>query len=329
MTQKELKFIEKCKEKVLKKENINFQEALKLICASRDSIPYLIAAANQIKLKFVKNKVILCGIVNAKSGKCSENCSFCAQSAHYKTKVQVYPIKTKEELIKAAKEAKSSGSNCFSIVTSGKGINTQDDIKNIYEAVNLINKNVKINKCSSLGILSFEQAKELKRAGLNKYHHNLETAKSYFKKVCTTHTYEDRINTVKNAKEAGLKVCSGGIIGLGETAKQRVELAFALKELDVESVPINILNPIAGTKAAQNKKRINPLEVLKTIAVYRFILPNKIIGVFGGREKNLRDLQSMIFWAGANSMLMGNYLTTSGRPAEEDLAMLSDLELVR
>ncbi|MFC1516953.1 biotin synthase BioB [Candidatus Margulisiibacteriota bacterium] len=323
----EINFIEKCKNKVFSKQKVSFRDAFRLINTSAENLPYLLAAANQIKLKFLGKKVVLCGIVNAKSGRCSENCSFCAQSAYFPTKAAVYPLKKKQELLKSAIRARKIGSNCFSIVTSGKGVATEKDLQEILAAVKLIKKQVKINKCTSLGILSLQQAHSLKKAGLNKYHHNLETAESYFPQVCTTHSYAERLTTIKNALKAGLKVCSGGILGLGESAKQRVEMAFALKELNVDSVPLNILNPIPGTKAANNKQKITPLEVLKTIATYRFILPNKVIGIFGGREVNLRDLQGMIFWAGANSMLIGDYLVTSGRPAQDDLQLVKDLEL--
>lgn len=325
---KEFRIIDKFKNKILKGNKLSFKEALSLISISNRFLPYLVAAANAIKLKFNANKIILCGIVNAKSGKCSENCSFCAQSGHYKTKVKVFPLKSIQELFKAAKQSKALGGNCFSIVTSGKGIVEKQDFLEIKKAVGKIKK-ININRCASLGILSVQQAKELKKAGLNKYHHNIETAKSYFQKICTTHSYAERLSTIRNAQKAGLKVCSGGIIGLGESAKQRVEMAFTLRALDVDSVPLNILNAIPGTKAARLQTKISPLEILKTIAVFRFILPNKIIGVFGGREVNLRNLQSMIFWAGANSMLIGNYLTTTGQPIAADLQMLADLELVK
>ncbi|MDD5594141.1 MAG: biotin synthase BioB, partial [Candidatus Margulisbacteria bacterium] len=184
-----------------------------------------------------------------------------------------------------------------------------------------------LNRCVSLGTLTLEQIKQLKNSGLKRLHHNLETAESFFGKICTTHTYQDRVRTIKLAKEAGLEVCSGGIFGLGETNEQRIELAFALKELAVKSVPINILNPVPGTPAAKTSKSLTPIEVLKLIAAYRFILPAQDIGVFGGRERSLGSLQPLMFIAGANVTLIGDYLTTKGQTPEQDLKMIRELGL--
>jgi biotin synthase len=185
-----------------------------------------------------------------------------------------------------------------------------------------------MRRCVSLGILSKEQLKKLKQAGLKRLHHNLETARSFFPKMCTTHTYNERIATIKAAKEVGLEVCSGGIFGLGETPAQRVELAMELRGLDVQSVPINILNPIKGTKAARTYQPMRPLDILKLLATYRLMLPKADLGIFGGRELSLRSLQPLMYIAGANQTLLGNYLTTAGRPPEEDVQMIKDLGLV-
>lgn len=272
--------------KSISRRPLSFDEAVWLIKRPDHEALELIYAANAVREHFKGNKVKLCSIVNAKSGKCSENCSFCAQSSHHKTKVDVYPLISCGEMFESAKKAKLIGATCFGIVTSGKGIKTDEEIEEICKAVSGINKKLDMDHCTSIGILSREQLKKLKGAGLRKFHHNLEAARSFFDKVCTTHKFEDRVNTVKAAKSAGLRVCCGGIFGLGESLEQRVELAFQLKELDPESVPINILNPIKGTRA-EKLKVMTPLEVLRLMATYRFVMPDKDIGIFGGRELSL------------------------------------------
>lgn len=288
----------------------------------------LLAAADRIRRHFHGNKVKLCGIVNAKSGRCSENCSFCAQSAHYRTDCRVYPLLTEKELVAAAKSAeRNMSATCFSFVTSGKTIHSDAELATIGSALAAVAAETKLNRCVSLGALNPDQINKLKKAGLRRLHHNLETAESYFGKMCTTHSYADRVKTVKLAKAAGLEICSGGIFGLGETPQQRIELAFALKELEVQSVPINILNPVPGTPAAANYKPMTPFEVLKLVAAYRFILPIQDIGVFGGRERSLGSLQPLMFVAGANVTLIGDYLTTKGQAPEKDLQMIRDLGL--
>jgi len=307
---------------------ISQAEANDLINTPNSELMTLLAGAEKIKRHFKGNKVKLCGIVNAKSGRCSENCSFCAQSAHHKTDCQVYPLMTEKELVDAAKSAeKNMSATCFSFVTSGKTVHTDSEFRILQSALKTVTKETKMNRCVSLGTLNLEQLQQLKKSGLKRLHHNLETAESYFAKMCTTHSYSDRLKTIKLAKEAGLEVCSGGIFGLGETPAQRVELAFALRGLEVQSVPINILNPIPGTPAAANHHPVSPFEVLKLVATYRFILPTQDIGIFGGREKALGTLQPMMFIAGANVTLIGDYLTTKGQAPERDLQMIRDLGL--
>lgn len=230
---------------------------------------------------------------------------------------------TKENILERAKEAKESGVGMFSIVTSGTRIEGEDEWKEIEEAiVGMVALGIK--PCASIGMLDSERAKRLKDVGLFRYHHNLETARSNFDNICSTHDYDDDIETVKNAKNAGLSVCSGGIIGLGETMEQRIEMAYTLKELDVDSVPINILNPIDGTPMS-SAEPLSPLEILITIALYRFILPDKDIKLCGGKEKNLRQLLPFAIEAGCNSLMTGNYLTTLGRNAAKDIEMIIDL----
>jgi biotin synthase len=304
---------------------ITFSEALELINTSDIDLSELLDRANEIRKKYFGNQVILCGIVNAKSGKCSEDCSFCAQSAFHKTSVDEYPLLAKESILKAVNDAKTNHTGCFSIVTSGKGyVTNEKELESILEVVSEISG---VKKCASLGLITKEQAIKLKEAGLEKFHHNLETAESFFSNMCTTHAYKDRVATIMNAKSAGLRVCVGGIFGIGESLEQRVELGMAIAELDVDSVPINIVHPIEGTKIYGRTEKVAVNDVLKLIATYRFLMPDKVIGVFGGRESNLGDRQKEIFRAGANSILVGNYLTVKGNKAMDDINMLKELGL--
>ncbi len=301
-------------------------EALQLATARGADLFFLFAEANRIKEHFVGSRVYLCSIINAKSGRCPENCAFCAQSAHHQTAAPVYPLVDEERMVACAREAETNGSSCYGIITSGTTINRGEELERILRAVRRIRQETGITPSCSLGIIDIGIARALHEAGVATYHHNLETARSFFPEICTTHDYEEDVQTVRVAKAAGMKVCCGGIFGLGESAAHRVELAITLRELDVDSVPLNFLNPIEGTRLA-GAKLISPLECLTTIALFRFILPSKKISVCGGREKNLRDLQSWMFAAGASGTMIGNYLTTTGRPPEQDWQMLKDLEL--
>ncbi len=286
----------------------------------------LFLAATRVKEHFVGKKISLCSIINAKSGRCPENCAFCAQSAHHATNVPVYPLIDEESLVNGAKEAEKAGSTCYGIITSGTSISSPSELSRICQALQRIRRESTIAPSCSLGILDDATAKALKEAGAVTYHHNLETARSFFPSICTTHDYEQDVATVQAARNAGMSVCCGGIFGLGETPAQRIEMALTLRELDVDSVPLNFLNPIAGTRLA-DANNLTPHDCLVTIALYRLLLPGKAITVCGGREKNLRDLQSWIFFAGASGTMIGNYLTTSGRNIADDWQMLRDLEL--
>jgi biotin synthase len=301
------------------------EEAVQLAEAEGSDIFDLFRGATRIKDHFVGAEVHLCSIINAKSGRCAENCAFCAQSAHHKTDAPVYPLVDEEQMVQSAHQAEAMGSACFGIITSGTTV-TGKDLDSIVSALQRITTETSIHPSCSLGIIDEATAVKLRDAGMDTYHHNLETAESFFPSICTTHDYQDDVNTVRAVKKAGVKVCSGGIFGLGENAAQRVEMAFTLKELDVDSVPLNFLNPIEGTKL-EGATNITAMECLKTIALYRFILPDKRITVCGGREKNLGDLQSWIFFAGANGTMIGNYLTTLGRNVQVDHKMFSDLGL--
>lgn len=312
-------------ERIINGGTLTPEEALQLANAEGAAIFDLFRAASRVKEQFVGNEVHLCSIINAKSGRCSEDCAFCAQSAHHKTDAPIYPLVEEERLLESARAAETNGSACFGIITSGTTVQGAE-LEQILTALRRIRQETTILPSCSLGIIDEETARKLKDAGMDTYHHNLETAESFFPSICTTHPYQDDVDTVRAVKKAGLKICSGGIFGLGESVAQRIEMAFTLKELDVDSVPINFLNPIEGTRL-EGAANISAMECLKTIAIYRLILPDKRITVCGGREKNLRDLQSWIFLAGANGTMIGNYLTTQGRNIDVDLKMFSDLGL--
>jgi biotin synthase len=313
----------KLKDKAINTADINPDDAQKLYEAGQKDPFLLMAYASQIREHFKDRKISLCAIVNAKSGVCAENCRFCAQSVHYGTDTPVYPLISSQEIIEKGRTAFEAGARYFGIVTSGTRINDQGEWHEIYRAIAGLNE-VGMKPCGSLGMLNYETARNLKKSGLFRYHHNLETSRSFFDTICSTHAYEEDVETVIIAKKAGLSVCSGGIIGLGEKMEHRIELAMTLKELDVDSVPINILNPIEGTPLAAIPP-LSPMEILLTIAIYRFVLPDKDIKLCGGKEKNLRQLLPLAIVAGCNSFMTGNYLTTLGRDTEKDLEMMADL----
>lgn len=314
--------------RVLDGGEITPHEAEELINVSDEDTMILLAMADKIRQKFNGNEVDLCAIVNGRSGKCPENCKFCAQSAHHETGVTVYPFMSADDIVAHAKKAKEAGTIRFSIVTSGRNTNNPREFEQIIEALKRIKAETGLEICCSLGLLTYEQAVQLKEIGVTRYHSNIETAPSHFKDICTTHNFEDKMSTIANAKKAGIRVCSGGIIGLNETLTQRVEMAFELKRLDIDSVPLNILNPIKGTPF-ENNKPLPPLEILRTFAMFRFVLPHAQIRTAGGREVNLRDLQALALSGGLNGIMVGGYLTTEGRSPFDDLQMLEDLRLGR
>ncbi|MBN1824395.1 MAG: biotin synthase BioB [Endomicrobiales bacterium] len=304
---------------VLRGRDVSFKDAVALESCG---ISALLFYADRIRRRFKKNSIKLCSIINAKSGSCGEDCAFCPQSARHDTGIKIYPLVSRKIIKKAFLNAKMNRASCFGIVTSGNAL-AEKEVKEIISAIKYIGRQG-IAKSVSLGRVSLKNMVLLKKAGVGKFHHNLEAPKSHFDQICTTHTYAERERTIKNSKKAGFKVCSGGIFGLGEDFRQRVELAFALKRLDVDSVPMNFLNPVKGTRLA-NAKRLTVEEMLRTIAVFRFILPGKDIFVCGGREVNLGKYQNRIFYAGANGMMVGGYLTTPGRPVKKDLAMIKKM----
>ncbi len=320
-------FISEIKDRILNNGEISYEEAITLSNidnSDRETLDILFKAANEIREKFCGNYFNLCTIINAKSGRCSENCKYCAQSAHYKTNADVYPLVSKEFALSEAEKVYSEGAHRFSLVTSGRGLNgNEKEIDKLVEIYNHLRENIGINLCASHGICTKEALQKLYDAGVRVYHHNLEASKNFYHNICTTHTYQDRVNTVLNAKAVGMSVCSGGIFGLGESRTDRIDMGFALKELQVDSVPINILSPIKGTPL-ENNEPIDPIEVIKTVAIYRFILPKAFIRYAGGRS-NLGKYVKLGFQSGVNSALTGNFLTTTGDTIQGDKNMITEL----
>jgi len=307
-------------------KGITRQQALELEFFSHEELDYLFEGTNRLRDRFKGNNVKICSIVNAKAGKCQEDCGFCAQSSQFKTDSPEYALLDVEKIVEAAKEAEAFGSNEFSIVTSGTALNSREELNKVIEAVKRIKKETNLETCCSLGLMDLEDLKELKAAGLDRCHHNLETAESHFEKIVTTHNYADEVLAVKNAKEAGLQVCVGGIFGMGETFAQRVELAIDIRDLETQSFPINFLKPLEGT-ALENMALMELYEALRTIAMLRLILPTIDLFVCGGREEVFNNHQEKIFAAGANGILGGNYLTTKGQDPKRDIKMIENLGL--
>ncbi len=292
-----------------------------------DYLPWLMAGADRIRKTFRGNEIEVCAISNVRSGNCSENCSFCAQSGHHKTAAPTYNYISSDELVAQAARARSWGVADFGIVSKGWGVRTEKERAQLRDYLGTMNERSDVGRCASLGALDKDTAVMLKDMGLENYHHNLECAESFFDQVCTTHTYQENIDTIRNAVDAGLRVCAGGILGMGESLDQRIELAETLRNLGVESVPMNFLNPAKGTPFG-DRTPLSPQEILKGIAVFRYMLPRAEIRIAGGRQF-LGDMQSMIFMAGASGIMIGDYLTTKGRQVEDDLAMLDALKLDR
>lgn len=320
-----LTFLSALSDRVINGADITRSEAMRVLSLrQQEEIVMLLAHATMLRNHFRGNRIDLCAVVNAKSGRCTEDCIFCAQSARHKTDIKTYPLINISEVRRVSSLAGGDGAHRLGIVTSGKGIQNKEELERICEFVKEISKRSNLTPCASLGMLSDEQLARLRDAGLKRYHHNLETAESYFPKICSTHTYKERVDTVRLVKKKGFEVCSGGIFGLGETSEQRVELSFTLKDLEVDSVPLNFLNPVKGTPA-EKQPLLPPLETLKIIALFRFVLPKKDIRMCGGREVALRTLQPLMYLAGANGTMVGNYLTTSGRDPRVDLQEIIDL----
>ena len=269
------------------------------------------------------DRVHLCNILNAKSGACTEDCAFCSQSSHHRSSVSVYPLVSVREALDAAKEAETIRARCFSLVTSGRSLRGKRERQRLLQIIETLRTRTQLEVACSIGLQPPEFLRDLRSAGLCTYHHNLETASSHYATICTTHAYEERL---RGGSEGGLTACSGGIFGMGESAAQRAEFALTLRQLEVDRIPVNFLNAIAGT-AMEGRPRLTPLEALHTVAALRVAVPEQEILVCGGREVTLRSLQPLLFNAGANGIMTGRYLTTPGQGAESDQRMLADLEL--
>jgi len=315
-------------QRVLDGGRIDREEAMFLFELENSAdIHTLLSWGNRIRERFKGNKIHLCSIVNAKAGACSENCSFCSQSAAYQTGSPRYGFIDPEPVADAGEEANRNGVTAVGLVAAWRGLKEGPMLDEVCERIAEMKEQGQTRPDASLGLIENQEvANRLKEAGLECYGHNLESSKRFFPEHCTTHTYEDRIKTIGYLKKAGIKICSGGIIGMGETRDDRCDLAMSLREIDASVVPVNILNPIEGTPL-EKQEPLSPLEILKTIACFRFIMPTKEIMIAGGRTVNLRDLQCMVFQAGASALMVGNYLTTLNQPVEQDLQMLRDLGL--
>lgn len=282
----------------------------------------LCAKADEIRRHFCGDRFDLCTIINGKSGRCSENCRFCAQSAHNHTGAEEYPLLDVEQIVPEAKKNDAQGVLRFSIVTSGKRL-SDEEVDRMCEAVRRIRRETGIAVCISFGLLNEEQYRKLKEAGATRVHNNLETSRRNFPEVCTTHTFDDKLSAIRAAQAAGLSVCSGGIMGLGETPEDRIDMALTLRELGIKSVPVNMLNPIPGTPFEGNK-RLTSEDMRRIVAVYRFILPDASIRLAGGRGL-MADKGSGCFTSGANAAISGDMLTTAGITVETDKALLREL----
>lgn len=312
-------YVETLGDKILEGKMITKQEAIELY---EQPLQELCQKANEIRKQFCSNRFDICTIINGKSGRCSENCRFCAQSAYSHTNAAEYPLLPAEEIVAQAKVNDKQGVLRYSIVTSGKRLSDQE-VDKMCEAVQNIKEKTGISVCISFGLLKEEQYRKLKAAGVTRVHNNLETSRKNFPNICTTHTFEDKVNAIRAAQAAGLSVCSGGIMGLGETPEDRIDMALTLRELGIKSVPVNMLNPIPGTPLGQNKK-LTAEDMCRIVAVYRFILPDASIRLAGGRGL-LPDKGRSCFLSGANAAISGDMLTTAGITVETDMKLLKEL----
>ncbi|MEG0392609.1 MAG: biotin synthase BioB [Anaerovoracaceae bacterium] len=314
-----MKEMKALKEKVLAGGQLTMEEARSLITVP---LALLSQGAEEIRAHFCEDKFDLCTIINGKSGRCTEDCKFCAQSAHHQTRVEEYPLLPTAALVEGAKENQRKGVLRYSIVTSGKRISSKE-VEALAESIRAIKKETDISICASLGLLTEKEYRLLKEAGLSRIHNNLETSERNFPNVCTTHTFAEKIRSIEAALSAGLSVCSGGIMGLSETMEDRIQMAFTLRDLGVDSIPINILNPIPGTPYEKNPV-LSMEEVQRIVGIFRFILPSSVIRLAGGRGL-LADKGRSCFAGGANGAISGDMLTTAGISVKTDLALIKEL----
>ncbi|MBE7705000.1 MAG: biotin synthase BioB [Cyanobacteria bacterium SIG29] len=294
------------KEELLKLYNMDLDELLKL------------------SSQYMSNNVEFCSLVNARSGKCSQNCKYCSQSSHYRTDIEEYPLITKEEVVKAALEAKENGVIRFAVVTSGKSPD-EENFDKILEFVDELNKLNGINSCASVGILSEEQAKKLAEHGLKRVHHNINTSESYYSEICTTHSWQDRLNTCKLVKKYGMELCCGVILGMGESVEQRIEMALELAQIQPESIPINILMPIPKTPFENYYDKIDEENVLRTLAIFKIANPKAVLRFCGGRMRLSDENQELALKTCVEGILTGNYLTTTGKSPKDDVKTVEKL----
>ena len=308
-------------EQVLGGNPISADEARSIVRSGDDDLLPLLGAAFQIRQRFHGRDVRLHVLQNAKSGKCPEDCAFCSQSSRYDTGVDQYRMQTVEELVEGARQAHAMGAVKYCMVTATRGPSARD-LDTICEAVRRIKAEMNINVCTSLGLLKDGQAEQLFEAGVTRFNHNLESSRRFYPELCGTHTWDDRVATVKRARAAGLEACCGGIMGMGESEDDRISLAFELQALEVESIPVNFLDPRPGTPMG-SLQRLAPMDCLRLLAMFRFVNPSRDIRVAGGREVNLRHLQALALWP-ANSIFVNGYLTTPGAGYDADMRMIED-----
>lgn len=314
-----MKILQKLKADVLRGRLLSKEEIMEIAQAPLEQ---LCQDANEIRKHFCGNKFDICTIINGKSGKCSEDCKYCAQSAFYETKVEEYSLLASEMILEQAKYNDEKGVLRYSIVTSGKKL-SNGELDKVCETIKNIRKATGVKVCTSFGLLAESQFKKLKEAGVSRVHNNLETSERNFSKVCTTHSFQDKINAIKAAKNAGLNVCSGGIMGLGETMEDRIDMVLTIRSLGIKSIPVNMLNPISGTPYEYNKRLTNE-DMCRIVALFRFLIPDASIRLAGGRGL-LEDKGRKCFLSGANAAISGDMLTTSGITIEQDMKMLKEL----
>jgi biotin synthase len=305
---------------------IGFDEALEFgALTDHDEIGALVERAWEVRQDRFGDSTDMCSLVNAKSGGCAEDCGFCAQSRYAEADTPMHAMMEPEQILEHAQAAEAAGAHRFCMVTQGQGLSKRDFAK-VLEGARLVSEHTNLKRCASIGHMSADRARQLREAGIQRVHHNVESARSYYPEVSTTVRYEGRLRTIDAVKEAGLETCVGGILNLGESPRQRVEMAFELAEIDPDSVPINLLNPRTGTKFGE-RELMDPWEVVKWVAIFRLILPDALFRLCGGRVENLQELQPLAVKAGLNGVMMGNFLTTLGVEPAEDRAMFEELGL--
>lgn len=316
-------------ELLAEKRSIDLDEARELVELPASELPALLGLAHEVRRTWWGDGVELESLISAKTGGCQEDCAFCSQSIHFDSPAQRHAFLPVDEVLGAAKATEQSGASHFCIVVAVRGPD-QRMMDQVLQAIDAIHEQTSLDVDCSLGLLDREQAEALRDAGVHRYNHNLEAARSFFPEIVTTHSWEERVETCRLVRDVGMSLCSGGIVGMGETWEQRLELAYQLRDLGPAEIPLNFLNPRPGTPLA-DRRPLQPTEALRTIAIFRLIFPDIIIRYAGGRELVMRDAQALGLVGGVNGMIVGNYLTTAGRPAAEDVRMLADVgqEVVR